>query len=155
MKKRLVHHHFFTDAGESCILGDVGDVAVHVTVDLDFLHHFAAVGLKAAVHVVKLEAGDLAGGEIVYLRRDVFGKRVVVTDLLPAGDEVVAVFTDHAVELRYLVRAVLQVCVHGDDHISGGFAETGLESGGLAVVAAEAVGTDVWIDIGELFDCIP
>ena len=33
-------------------------------------------------------------------------------------DEVIAVFFDHAVQFRDLVRAVLKIGVHGDDHIA-------------------------------------
>ena len=61
-----VYHHLFTYFGKPCIFCDVGDVAVHVTVDFDFFHYVASVGFESAVHVVQLQPGDLAGGEVVY-----------------------------------------------------------------------------------------
>ena len=49
----LVVHHLLPDVAEAVHLGDDGDVAVHLTVDLDALHHLVAVGLQAAVEVVQ------------------------------------------------------------------------------------------------------
>ena len=150
-----VDDDFLAYPGESGVLGYVGDVAVHVPVDLYLFDHLTPVGLKTAVHVVQLQAGYLAGGEVVYLRGYVLGEGVVVADFLPAGHQVVAVLAYHAVELRNLVRAVLQVRVHGDDHVSGGLAEACLEGCRLAVVAAEAVGADMRIDSVEFLYRLP
>ena len=57
---------FLAYPGETGVLGYVGDVAVHVPVDLYLLDHLTPVSLQAAVHVVQLQPGDLAGGEVVY-----------------------------------------------------------------------------------------
>ena len=78
-----------------------------------------------------------------------------MADFLPAGHQVVAVLAYHTVQFGYLVRAVLKVGVHGDDHVSGGFTEAGLKGSGLAVVAAEAVGSYVRIDGRQLLYCLP
>ena len=150
-----VDDDFLAYLGETGVLGYVWDVAVHVSVDLYLLDYLTPVSLKSAVHVVQLEAGHLAGGEVVYLRWYVLGEGVVVADLLPSGHQVVAVLLNHTIQLGYLVRTVLEVCVHGDDHISGGLAEACLEGCRLAVVAAETVGADMGIDGGELLYRLP
>ena len=50
----LMLDYFLAYARESGLLGEVWYVAVHVAVDLDVLHHFAAVCLEAAVEVVEV-----------------------------------------------------------------------------------------------------
>ena len=79
------HDDFLAYLGETGVLGYVGDITVHVSVDFYLLDHLTPVSLQAAVHVVQLQAGHLAGGEVVYLRRYVLGEGVVVADLLPSG----------------------------------------------------------------------
>ncbi len=63
----LVMDGLFADLAVAGVLREVGDVAVHFTVDLDAFHHFVLVGLQAAVHVVEFDAGDFAGGPIIQL----------------------------------------------------------------------------------------
>ena len=61
----------------------------------------------------------------------------VVAFFLVSGNKIVAFFCNHAVQPRYLVRAVLKVCVHCDNHLAAAHAETGVERRTFAVVAAE------------------
>lgn len=50
----LVVDHLFSDFVETCILCQIGDVAVHLTVDFDVFHDINSVGLQAAVEVVQV-----------------------------------------------------------------------------------------------------
>ena len=47
-------HHLLADFGETGILGQVRDIAVHLAVHLDILHHIYAIGFQAAVEVVEI-----------------------------------------------------------------------------------------------------
>ena len=84
-------HGLLAEAGEEPYRHQVEEtveeaaLAVHVSVDLYLLDHLTPVSLQAAVHVVQLQAGHLAGGEVVYLRGNVLGEGVVVADFLPSG----------------------------------------------------------------------
>ena len=55
---------------------------MHFAVYLDALHHLVLVGLQAAVHVVELDARDLAGRPVVELGREVLREFVVLPVLL-------------------------------------------------------------------------
>ena len=103
------------DLAVAGVLRQVGDIAVHLTVDLDALDHLVLVGLQAAVHVMELDAGDFAGRPVIQFRRKVLREFVVLAVLLPAGNDIVALLGNHPVEFRDLVGRVLQVRVHGDD----------------------------------------
>ena len=140
-----VLHHFLTDLGESGVLSEVRDIPVHLGEDLDILDDVQTVGLEAAVHIVKLDAGDFACRGIEELGRDILGELVIVPFLLPSGDEVKPILFDHAIEFRNLIGGILQVGIHGDDHIALCGLETAEESGGFAVVAAEANAADSFL----------
>ena len=144
-----------TDLGVAGVLREIGDIAVHLAIDLDALHDLFLVGLQTAVHVVQLDAGDLAGGPVVELGREVLGELVVLAVLLPAAHDVVAVLLDHLVKLRDLVGGVLEVGVHGDDHVALGLLESAVERGGFAVVAAELDAVHGGVGLGEFGDAVP
>ena len=80
----LVLYRLFRDLVEACVLGQVRDVSVHLSVDLYVLYDFIPVGLEAAVHVVELDACDLAGCPVVQFRREILGKFVVESLLFPS-----------------------------------------------------------------------
>ena len=143
------------DLAVAGVLGEVGDVAVHFAVHLDAFHHFLLVGLQAAVHVVELDAGDLAGRPVVELGRKVLRELVVLAVLFPAGDDVVALFRDHPVQFRDFVRGVLQVRVHRDDDVALRGREALVEGGGLAVVAAEGDAVDGGVLLRQGEDGVP
>ena len=52
----LMLHHLLTDLVETGILGQIRDIAMHLTIDLDILHHRLTIGLQAAVEVVALKS---------------------------------------------------------------------------------------------------
>ena len=134
---RLVLDLLLADAGETSNLGQIGDIAVHVAIDLDVLDHLAAIGLEAAVEVVQVvDTADASCRGVEELGGDGLAERVVAF-FLPAADEVITVLGDHAVKLGDLVGTVLQVGIHRDDDVAAGIGKTGVQSRGLAIVAAE------------------
>ena len=130
-------HHLLSNLCESCVLGQVGDIAVHLAVNLYVLHHILSVSLETAVEVVQVlysaypscRSVEQFGGESLRDR--------VVALLLIARNEVEAVNGDHVIKLRNLVGRVLKVGVHCDYHIALCLLETAEEGRALAVVAAE------------------
>ena len=151
----LVVDHLLADLVEAGLLGQVGDVAVHLAIDLNVLDHLLSVGLQSAVEVVEVgDATDLA-------RRGVeeFGgnglRQGVVALLLPARDEVVALLGDHLEEGRYLVGRVLEVGVHRDDDAALRLLETAVEGRALAVVAAKLDALDAGVLLAERLHHLP
>ena len=85
------------------ILGYIGDISVHITVELDVLDDFSAIGLETAVEVVEvMNARDGAYGGVEELGGNGLREGVIAL-FLPAADEVVSFFLDHTVEFGNLV----------------------------------------------------
>ena len=127
------------DACEACVLGQIGDVAMHLAIHLDVLYHFAAIGLESAVEVMQIvNAAHPACCGVEELCGDGLGQRVALTTVhLIAAHQVVTVLANHSVEFGNLVGRILQVGVHGDDHIAFGLGKAAIQSRALAIVAAE------------------
>ena len=102
----LVVYRFFANLGESCVLGKIWNVAVHLAIYLDVLHHVAAIGLQSAVEVVQVvDAAHLACRGIEELGRDGLAQRVtLLAVLLVAGNQVVTFLGNHLVESRNFIR---------------------------------------------------
>ena len=133
----LVLHHLLANLRKASLLGQIGNVAVHLAVHLNVLHHRFTVGLQAAVEVVQvLDATDLAGRSVKQLRGQRLRQRVVAL-LLVAAHQVIALLGNHLVQSGNLVRGILQVGIHRDNHIALGLSKTAVERRTLAVVAAE------------------
>ena len=125
---------------------------MHVAVDLDVLDHFESVGLETTVEVMEImDAADAPGGGVEEFCGNGLRQRIVAL-ALPAGDEVIAVAHDHAVEFRDLVGGVLKVGVHSDDHVAFGGGESGVERGRLSVVSTERDAAEVGILLAESGD---
>ena len=146
---------FLADLAVAGILGEIRDIAVHFAVHLDALDHLVLVGLQAAVHVMEFDARDLARRPVVELGRKVLRKLVVLAVLFPAGNDIVALFLDHPVQFRDLVRGVLQVRVHGDDDVAFRRREALVQGGGLAIVSAEGDAVDSGILLRQGADGVP
>src|SRR5207247_7801935 len=91
-----------------------------------------AIRLEAAVHVVQMYAGDEANAGVEHPREGPPGHRVA-TLRLPAGDEVEALL-ELGEQVRDLGRVVLEVPVHGHDHLAVRVSEAGGQRRGLAEV---------------------
>ena len=151
----LVVHHLLPYAVKARVLGQVRDVSVHLSVDLYVFHHLPAIGFQAAIEVVQVvDAADFAGGSVEKLGRDGFGERVVTLLLIP-GNQVILLFHDHVIESGYLVGRVLQVRVHGDDHVAAGFLEAAIERRALSVVAAKLDAFHLLPLLGKLLYHVP
>lgn len=61
----------------------------------------------------------------------------VVTFLLVATDKVVTILLNHPIRLWNLIGRVLQISIHGDDHISLCFLETTIKGRALTIVTTE------------------
>ena len=148
-------HHFLANLVESCILGKVWNVSVHLAIHLDIFHHLGAVGFQSAVEVVKiLYTAYLPRRSIEEFRWNSL-RQWVVTLLLIPRHEVVAVFGNHAVELWNLVGRVLQVGIHCYHHAPSGSIESAVERRTLAVVAAELNATHLVGAATEFLNNVP
>ena len=93
------------------------------------------VGLQSAVDVVQSNPGDHRRRPVEHPRQKAARPRIVSPGL-PAGDEIVAL-VELGEQLRDLGRIVLEIGIDRHDDVSLGLEESGLESGGLAEVAAQ------------------
>ena len=130
-------YHFLADLGKTGVLRQVRDIPVHLGEDLNILHHLLAVRFQAAVHIVQGNAGNTTCRSIEELGRQVLGQFVIKTFLLPTAHQIKSVFGDHPIELRDLIRTVLQVSIHGDNHIALRCLETAVQRRTLTIVATE------------------
>ena len=85
---------------------------------------------------MEVDAADLSRGPIVELGRHRLGDRVVPL-LLPTAHKVEPVLQHAPLQLGNFIGTVLQVGVHGDDHLAANHAESGVERGTLALIAGE------------------
>ena len=151
----LMVHHLFGYLVEAGILGQIGHVAVHLAIDLDILYHLRAVGLEAAVEIVEVvDAADLACRGIEEFGGYRLGEGVVAL-LLIAGNEVVAVLDNHAIEFGDFIGRVLQVGIHGDDHAALAGLKATVQGGRLAVVATELDAMNGRVGLREFLNDLP
>ena len=130
-------NHLLANLIEAGILGQIRDVTVHLTIHLDVLHHRLAIGLQTTVKVVQvLDAANLTGCRIEELRRQGL-REGVIAFLLIATHQVVTILLDHTVQFGNLIRRILQISIHRDNHITLGLFETAIQGRTLTVVPAE------------------
>ena len=101
-----------------------------------------------------LHPANLAGSGIEELGGDGLGQGVISL-LLVARHEVVAVLHNHLVESGYLVGRILQVGIHGDDHVALDLLESAVERRALAIIAAELDATHVLRLLAQTLDDVP
>ena len=93
----LVVHHKLAYLGVSGVLGQVGDISVHIAIYLYALYNLVAVSLEPAVEVVQvLYARNLACRGVEQLGGQCFAQWVV-SFLLVSADKVVAFLFYHSV----------------------------------------------------------
>lgn len=133
----LMVHHLLADACKTRILGKIRNIAVHLAINLDVFNHILAISLQTAVEIMQIrDTAHLARRGIEKLCRNRFRQRVVAL-LLPSRHKVVAILHNHPIKLRNLVRAVLKVGVHSNNHIALGAFESHVKRRRLAIVATE------------------
>ena len=151
----LVLHHAFADFGVAGIFCQVGNVAVHIAIHLNVLHHLQAICLQAAVEVVQIvDAAHLACRGVEEFGRDGFGFGVVAF-FLPSAHQIVALVHNHFVEVWNLVGAVLQVSVHGNHHIALHAFKAGVQRRRFAIIASEAHALNVGVVLMQLLNHLP
>ena len=142
-------------AAEAGVFRQIRDIAVHVTVDLDMLNDLTTIGFQSAVEIMEVvDSRNFAGCGIEELCRYCLRQRIVAL-LLPAADEVVAVFGYHAVKLGNLVGRILKVGVHSYDNITLSHSEAGVQRRRLAVVAPERDAFQARVARRQLSDYFP
>ena len=130
-------YHLLADLVEAGILGQIGDVTVHLTIHFDILHHGLAIGFQSTVEVVEvLDAADLTGCCVEEFRGQRLRNRVVAL-LLIAAHQIIALLLDHPIQLGNLIGRVLKVGIHRNDHVALGLFETTIQGRTLAVVTTE------------------
>ena len=103
---------------------------------------FFPVSFQPAVEIVEFDAGNASGGGIEEFARQRFAHRVE-TLLLPSGYQIVSFLPDHPVKLGDFIRRVLQVGVHGDDHVSLRGIKPAVQGCRLPVISSETYPLDV------------
>ena len=124
------------DPLESGLFGQNRDITVHLAIDFDRLDHPTAIGLQSAIEIMQPDSRNGAGRPVEKLARPPLPGRVVAL-LFPARHQIVPFVEDHTPQSRNLVRRVLQVGVHRENHLAARFSETAIQGGGFAVVASE------------------
>ena len=148
-------HRLFADASVASVLGKVGDVAVHLPVDLDMLDHILPVGLQPAVHVMEMDAGSAPRRPVVQFRGQVLRQGIVLAFLFPSGHEVIALLADHPDHFRNLLGGVLQVRVHGHDNLALGGGKALVQGCRFAVIPPERDAVDSGMGVREGADHLP
>ena len=134
-------YYLLTDLRKAGLLGQHGNVPVHLPIDLHRAHHLPSVGLEAAVEIVQVNAADLPGRPVVQLG----GHRLcdgVVPLLFPATDQIEALLQHAALQFGHLIGTVLQIRIHGDDHSAAHYAESRVQGRTFALVPGKAQSDD-------------
>ena len=130
-------HHKLAYLGVAGVLGQVGDISVHIAIYLYALYHLVAVSLEPAVEVVQvLYARYFTCRGVEQLGGQCFAQWVV-SFLFVARNKVVPLLGNHSVQDGYFVGAVLQVGIHCYHHVAPGTLEPAIQGRRLAVIAAE------------------
>ena len=133
----LMLYHLLTNLIKAGILRQIRNITMHLTIHLDILHHRLAIGFQTAVEVVQvLDTAHLPCCGIEEFRGQGLRQRVV-TFLLIAAHKVITLFLDHLIESGDLIRRILQIGIHRDDHVTLCLFKATIERRTLAVVSAE------------------
>ena len=74
----LMLYHLLADLVETCVLGQIRNITMHLAIHLDILHHCLAICLQATVEVVQvLDTADLPGCRIEEFRGQGLRDRVI------------------------------------------------------------------------------
>ena len=149
-------NHLLANLAKSSLLGQVGDVAMHLTIYLNIFHYSLTIGFQTAVEIMQvLDATDFTSRSIEKLRGQRLRQRIVAL-LLVATHQVISLFLYHTVQVRNLVGRILKVGIHRDNHIALGLSETAIQSRTLAIVTAELDALHlIWVLLVQLTDNIP
>ena len=126
---------------------------MHLGEDFDVFHHILAIGLQSAVHIVQLYACHTARSSVEQFAGEVLGQFVVIAFLLPTTNQVIALFLYHAIQLGNLIGRVLQVSIHGNDHIALYGLKATVQRSRLTIIATKTNAVNVLILLAKrLYD---
>ncbi len=128
--------HWNLDEPAAVLLGQHGNEAVHLAVEGEGLGQVAAHGAQRAAHVLDGHSGHLADQPVAQEAGYLANEEMILPIGAEAKDGIVAL-GQLVEQARNVGRIVLQVTVHGDEHVTTGPVDAGLERGGLAEVAPQ------------------
>src|SRR5258708_32999547 len=109
---------------------------MQLTVKLNLLNYFATVSLEGGSEVMQFQPGQLSHHPV----RDSAGhlpqEPVIASSVAPAADQVIA-FLDFLEKARNLLRIVLQIPIHGNNHFAARKIESRLQCRRLAEIAPQ------------------
>src|SRR5262249_44028599 len=128
-----------------------GDETVQFAVQVNVFDDLAAVRLESRSEVVQIDSAQLSHQPICGATGQSPGQQCVLSFQAPSADDVVPL-----IQLREergdLLRVVLKISVHRNDHVAASEIKAGLQARRLAEVFAEANNDDVRIvlrDVGK------
>jgi len=126
---------------------------MHLSIEVYFLEHFASIGFETAVEIVQGQFGEIPEDRIKDQRWPAFVPWVV-PPLLPSTDDVISLFyfLKHSGDFFWIV---LQVRIHGDHDLPGGFFKTRTKRCGLSKIPSETDPPDVVAFLAYLFNGLP
>src|SRR5579871_2217684 len=113
-----------------------GNKSVQVSVKLNLLQNFAAVGFERGAKVMQIYSGKFGHHPTRHPARNLAQEPVVLAGIAPAADQVKS-FLDFFQELGNFFRIVMQIAVHGDDDFTAGKIKSGFERGSLTKISPE------------------
>src|SRR5499426_740119 len=128
--------------------GHCRDESVHLAVDRDSFEHFAAIRFERRAEVVDRDSRR-ARHQLVRDPRRKRSQETVLAVLTPAADHVVTFF-ELRQKSRDVFRLMLQIAVHGDDHVAFGVIESGGQRRGLAEISAQSDACHARVEGGDL-----
>src|SRR5712672_1973661 len=109
---------------------------MQLTVKLNLLNYFATVSLEGSPEVMQFQPGQLSHHPV----RDAAGhlpqQPVIASSVAPAAYQVIA-FLDFFEKARNLLRIVLQIPIHRNNHFSPREIESSLQCRGLPKIAPQ------------------
>ena len=110
---------------------------MQLAVEIHVLQHFRPVRLERGAEIAQVQAGCFRHQPVGHPGRELAHDRIVHPVFAPAAGDVEA-FVDLLQQRRNIFRSMLQIAIHGDDHVAFGFVETGRQGSGLAEVCGAA-----------------
>ena len=148
-------HHLLSDLVESGILGQIGDITVHLAIHLYILHYLLTVSLQTTIEVMQvLDTADLPCRGIEEFGGDGLGYRIVAL-LLVSGYQIITFNSNHIIECRDFIGRVLQIGIHGDDNITLCLFEAAIQGRTLTVVSSETDAFYLLVLFAKLTDYLP
>ena len=123
--------------------------AVQFAVKVDVFEDLRPVRLEGGAEIAQIDAGGLRHEPVGDARRNLAGYGIIHPLFAPTAGDVESLI-DFLQEGGNIFRSVLQIAVHGDDHLAAGLVKAGRESGRLSEVAPQADHLQVRIGFDQI-----